>query len=438
MNKDISSLLTIALSITILISIAMIIIIVLAISKIINRPLKALQDTLSEFFKYLAGETQEIHRIKNYSKDEIGQMSKIVDMNIEKTRKDIDDNNIFIQNTIEILAKFQNGDLSQRLNIEVQSPNLVKLKSVMNKMAEELEQNIVNILKIVDEYSSYNYLNKIDTTKFENHILQLANGVNNLGDSITKMLQDNKNNGEILEDSSNRLLKNVETLNSSSTETASNLEETAASIEEITVNLRNSTKNVQTMSNIAMSVTSKASSGEFLAKQTVNAMDEINKEVSSINEAIEVIDQIAFQTNILSLNAAVEAATAGEAGKGFAVVAQEVRNLATRSAEAAKEIKDIVERATVKAHDGKDVAHEMINGYSELNSDIKNTIDLIKDFESSSKEQLSGIEHINSAISLIDQKTQHNTDVTFATKEIAISTNNIAKLIIEDVNKKVF
>ncbi|MDF6903130.1 methyl-accepting chemotaxis protein, partial [Escherichia coli] len=89
--------------------------------------------------------------------------------------------------------------------------------------------------------------------------------------------------------------------------------------------------------------------GELLASKTNKAMDDIDKQVNSINEAISVIDQIAFQTNILSLNAAVEAATAGEAGKGFAVVAQEVRNLASRSAEAAREIKAIVENATNKA-----------------------------------------------------------------------------------------
>ena len=106
------------------------------------------------------------------------------------------------------------------------------------------------------------------------------------------------------------------------------------------------------------------------------AMDEINKEVSSINEAIEVIDQIAFQTNILSLNAAVEAATAGEAGKGFAVVAQEVRNLASRSAEAAKEIKNIVEIATSKANEGKGIANSMKDGYTELNKKINETLAL--------------------------------------------------------------
>ncbi|MDX4057487.1 methyl-accepting chemotaxis protein [Aliarcobacter skirrowii] len=436
--KDLDKLFWIAIFVTIVLNIVLIIIIIPSINKIILKPLNIFQNTLETFFKYLNGDSKTVNRINNYSKDEIGQMSKTLDENIEIARKEIEDNNIFIDNSIEILGKFQKGDLSQRLNVEVEDQNLIKLKSVINQMAQELEQNIVNILKVIDEYSRYNYMNKVDTSKISNHILKLANGVNTLGSSITKMLIENKNNGETLSQSSNTLLENVEKLNESSTTTAANLEETAASLEEMTSNLRSSTQNVEKMSNIAMSVTSKATSGESLAKQTAQAMEEINKEVTSINEAITVIDNIAFQTNILSLNAAVEAATAGEAGKGFAVVAAEVRNLASRSAEAAKEIKELVESATKKANSGKTVANEMIDGYLELNSDIQETINLIKDFENASKEQLLGIEQINSAVSQLDQKTQENANVTSATKDIAISTNNIAKLIIDDVNEKRF
>ena len=167
-------------------------------------------------------------------------------------------------------------------------------------------------------------------------------------------------------------------------------------------------------------------------------MDEINVQVNLINDAISIIDQIAFQTNILSLNAAVEAATAGEAGKGFAVVAQEVRNLAARSAEAAKEIKTIVENATSKANQGKDIANNMIEGYKELNQNISQTINLISDIEMSSKEQLSGIEQINDAVNSLDQQTQQNAAVASQTHDVAVITDNIAKLVVNSANAKEF
>ena len=167
-------------------------------------------------------------------------------------------------------------------------------------------------------------------------------------------------------------------------------------------------------------------------------MDEINIEVNAINDAILVIDQIAFQTNILSLNAAVEAATAGEAGKGFAVVAQEVRNLASRSAEAAREIKHIVENATFKANSGKQIATNMIVGYKELNETILKTIDLIKDIENSSKEQLAGIEQINGAVTELDQQTQQNANVAMQTKQVAQSTLFIANQVVKNANDKEF
>lgn len=117
------------------------------------------------------------------------------------------------------------------------------------------------------------------------------------------------------------------------------------------------------MSSHSEELTQSIKKGQDLANSTVVSMDQINEQTQAIADAITVIDQITFQTNILSLNAAVEVATAGEAGKGFVVVAQEVRNLASRSAEAAKEIKDIVEEATEKTNNGKTIADEMINGY---------------------------------------------------------------------------
>ncbi len=390
------------------------------------------------FFAYLNRESINSELLEDKSKDEFGEMAKVVNQNILRTQKGIEEDRKLINETIAVLGEFEQGDLCQRLNLDVENPALAELKRVINNMGTVLETNIDNILKVLEQYSNYNYLNKIDQKSLKEHLLKLANGVNTLGDSITNMLVQNKSNGLTLEQSSSLLLANVDKLNLSSNEAAASLEETAAALEEITSNIRNNTENIAKMAKYSNEITKASSDGEKLANKTTLAMDEINTQVNLVNDAISVIDQIAFQTNILSLNAAVEAATAGEAGKGFAVVAQEVRNLASRSAEAAKEIKSIVEEATKKANEGKDIANEMIQGYKSLNDSINSTINLISDVEMSSKEQLSGIEQINDAVNQLDQQTQQNAGISTQTNDIAITSDKIAKLIVEDANKKEF
>jgi len=175
-----------------------------------------------------------------------------------------------------------------------------------------------------------------------------------------------------------------------------------------------------------------------LAHQTTNAMNEIDDEVNAINEAIILIDEIAFQTNILSLNAAVEAATAGDSGKGFAVVAQEVRNLATRSTSVANEIKKLVENAIYKSNNGKNIANQMIDGYTSLNQNISKTINLIENVETASKEQLLGIQQINDAVNSLDQQTQQNAVIASQTHDVAMQTDAIAKLVVNDADEKQF
>jgi len=436
--RDAQSDLVNAMIIISLLVIVLFMVISIFISSLILNSLNGFNLGLNQFFQYLNRETKEVTRLNDSTTDEFGQMAKIVNENIVKTQKGIDEDRQLIDDTIAVLSEFEQGDLSRRVNSKSNNPSLNELTKLLNQMAVNVETNIDNVLTVLEQYSNSDYMDRVKTTGIKEHLLKLATGVNTLGEAITSMLIENKSNGLSLDQSSNILLANVDTLNNNSNEAAAALEETAAALEEITGNISNNTSNIIQMASIASSVTEAASKGEVLANETTKAMSEIDIEVNAISEAIAVIDQIAFQTNILSLNAAVEAATAGEAGKGFAVVAQEVRNLASRSADAANEIKELVQNATIKANNGKKTADEMISGYSSLNENILKTTDIIKDVEMASKEQLTGIEQINDAVNSLDQQTQQNAMIASQTHDVAVDTDQIAKLVVSDADAKEF
>ncbi|XPS39321.1 methyl-accepting chemotaxis protein [Aliarcobacter butzleri] len=416
---------------------SIIIIVILISMRILNKNLTIIKDGLLGFFSFLNKEEKKAHLIELDSQDEFGQMAKVINENIKKTESLILQDNVLIDDVKRVVDEVKAGYLDKRIEKSTQNESLEELKNNFNGMLEITKQNIcIDINKVVSVLDSFG---KLDfRPKIENDNGKVAVGINNLATIINKMLVENKTNGLTLDKSSNVLLANVDKLNLSSNEAAASLEETAAALEEVTSNVRNNTQNIAQMAKLSREVTASASQGEKLANETTVAMDEINNQVNLINEAIGVIDNIAFQTNILSLNAAVEAATAGEAGKGFAVVAGEVRNLASRSAEAAKEIKAIVENATSKANQGKSIATNMIEGYKELNQNISQTISLISDIQNASKEQLLGIEQINDAVTQLDRQTQQNAMIASQTHDVALITDEISKLIVSDADSKEF
>ena len=376
--------------------------------------------------------------LKVKSNDEIGDVATLFNSYMDKVRAGLKQDEIVIDEANDVIEKTANGFFVYKVHNTASNHHVEDLKNKLNVMIEKTKDTLDNINEALRQYaeSKYDYVLKDDAI-FGN-LGSLASGINLVGNNTSELLAIVMNTGNSLKDSTQTLSDTSLELKSSSSKQAASLEETAAALEEITATIQANTQSTIKMSKLAHELSISAQKGQELANQTAKSMDDINKEVSSINEAIEVIDQIAFQTNILSLNAAVEAATAGEAGKGFAVVAQEVRNLATRSSEAAKEIKDLVENATKKADLGKKISEDMIIGYKTLNEDIIKTIDLIKGVESSSKEQLAGIEQINHAINSLDQQTQQNAQIASQTYSVAMQTDTIAKLIVSNANSKEF
>ena len=421
-----------------------VLIFILAFSKIISdsivRSLNTFQLGLLDFFKYLNKETQEVQMLDDSSKDEIANMAKVVNQNINNIQKGIQEDNILINSAKATMDRVAKGWYSETITATTSNVALEDFKNKVNHMIETTREHFGNVNNILEQYSSLDYRKELVLNDIEKGGVfdLLTNDINKLKTAITTMLIENKANGLTLDRSSDILLKNVDILNNNSNESASSLEETAGALEEVTEIITSNSNNVLKMSDFASKVQESAKNGEDLANQTTNAMVQIDEQVNAINEAISVIDQIAFQTNILSLNAAVEAATAGEAGKGFAVVAQEVRNLASRSAEAANEIKALVESATVKANEGKQIADKMIAGYNGLNENVSKTSELITIVANASKEQQVGIIQINDAITALDRQTQQNANIASETHQVAVQTDEIAKLVVSSANEKEF
>ncbi|WP_419783030.1 methyl-accepting chemotaxis protein [Malaciobacter marinus] len=422
-----------------ILSIALVLGILIAyfISSQLIKSVQKVQNGLEDFFSFINKQTPNTNLIDLNSKDELGQMAKIINHNIQKTEKSIKQDELFVKDIARFAKDIGEGNLCSKIEANTSTDSLQELKNILTKMQSELEINIARdiplLLNVLKSYKEHDF-----TVKFPNAKEKVSIAINELGDIISKLLKQSLQVGKTLDKSSSLLIENVNELNISSNEAAASLEQTSASLDEITQSVKSNSNNVVNMTQLSLQVDSSAKEGQNLAKDTSISMTQIEEQVSTINTAITVIDQIAFQTNILSLNAAVEAATAGESGKGFAVVAGEVRNLANRSAQAAKEIKNIVENATLKATTGKQTSDKMIEGYEKLLENIEKTNKTIKDIATASKEQENSISQINDAINLLDKQTQKNASIAAQTKEIATNNDNISKEIVLNLKDKKF
>jgi methyl-accepting chemotaxis protein/methyl-accepting chemotaxis protein-2 (aspartate sensor receptor) len=223
-------------------------------------------------------------------------------------------------------------------------------------------------------------------------------------------------------------------LSSRTEQQASSLEETASSMEELTSTVKQNADNSRQANQLAVAASAVAVKGGAVVSQVVDTMGAINSSAKKIVDIIGVIDGIAFQTNILALNAAVEAARAGEQGRGFAVVATEVRNLAQRSAAAAKEIKALIGDSVEKVDAGSKLVAEAGTTMEEIVDGVKRVADIMAEITAASQEQSDGIEQVNQAVSQMDQVTQQNAALVEEAAAAAESLQDQAKTLAQAVS----
>jgi len=236
----------------------------------------------------------------------------------------------------------------------------------------------------------------------------LCRGINSMLDSTADLVKRVKNAAAEVQGGAEEISKGNLNLSQRTEEQASSLEETASSMEEMTSTVKQTADNAGQANQLAMAARQQAEKGGAVVSTAVIAMGAINVASKKIADIIGVIDEIAFQTNLLALNAAVEAARAGEQGRGFAVVATEVRNLAGRSATAAKEIKALIQDSVTKVDEGSRLVDESGKTLEEIVQAVKKVTDIVAEIAAASREQSSGIEQVNKAVMQMDTTTQQN------------------------------
>lgn len=305
------------------------------------------------------------------------------------------------------------------------------------KVAEALamKQAVHETADVVAATKAHDLTQRIATNNKQGEIKQLCEGVNEIVDTMNSILSAIQVAGETINSAASEISLGNNHLSERTEEQASSLEETASSMEEIATNVKNNAENAKLAHGMTDQANDIATKGGEVFGKVVTTMSEITESSARIEEIISVIDGIAFQTNILALNAAVEAARAGEQGRGFAVVASEVRNLAQRSASAAKEIKVLINDSAEKVANGSQFVEQASGTMEEIVSVISKFSQLIGEITVASVEQSSGIEQINLAVSQMDEVTQQNAALVEEAAAAAMSLLNQAETLQSTVSQ---
>ncbi|PCK08491.1 MAG: chemotaxis protein [Alteromonadaceae bacterium] len=300
-----------------------------------------------------------------------------------------------------------NGDFTRQIKCDGKDGFFLNLSKGLNDLVGTVEVALNDVIRMLGAMAKGDLSERI-TRDYEGAFGQLKADANSTADKLTEVIGNIRISAKTITTSADEIAQGNADLSQRTEEQASSLEETASSMEEMTSTVKQSSENATEANIVALDAQERAREGGVVVQNVVIAMEGINQSSKKIADIIGVIDEIAFQTNLLALNAAVEAARAGEEGRGFAVVAGEVRNLAQRSAAAAKEIKDLIRDSVSKVNDGTKLVNRSGKTLSEIVLSVNKVTQMVQDIEMASKEQTSGIEQVNTAIAQMDEMTQQN------------------------------
>jgi methyl-accepting chemotaxis protein len=307
----------------------------------------------------------------------------------------------------DIVAAANKGDFSIKLDMSGKAGYTKELSELLNQLSDTVDTAFKDTIHVAQSLAKGD-LTQVVTRDYQGAFNDVKQNLNTTVGNLKSLVTEVKVSVDSIGTASKEIASGNTDLSQRTEEQASSLEETAASMEELTSTVKQNADNAKQANQLAHSASSVAEKGGAVVQEVVGTMSSINESSRKIVDIISVIDGIAFQTNILALNAAVEAARAGEQGRGFAVVAAEVRNLAQRSAAAAKEIKTLIGDSTEKVEVGTKLVDDAGKTMEEIVNAVKRVTDIMSEISAASAEQSQGIEQVNQAITQMDEVTQQN------------------------------
>ena len=332
----------------------------------------------------------------------------------------IDTQKTSISSIIDVMKNMSNGVFSHRIEVDLPG-EYSQLKEFLNNSLNTLESTIETANQILDHYQqgNFSYQTRI---QFDGRLNELKDNMDLVANNMSQMLHSVKQASHDAVHGVNEISTGNQDLSERVQVQASALQDTTQNMDTMTISITESLQQAKDVNTLSDSVKTKIQQGSKIVTQMDNAMHEISRASEEISKITEVIDSIAFQTNLLALNAAVEAARAGEAGRGFAVVAGEVRNLAGRSADAAKQIKTVSETSLNKVKTGLELSQQTTQTFSHNQKSVEEVSEMITIMHKNLEQQVIGIEEISRAFNSLDDTTQQNAALV---EEIASTSVNI-------------